>query len=259
MADRTETTHTAVQILERGNVYFLYRPAIGQEEPQGLADVGRFHLVLSPEGSRRLRLLTVGRKRLPEPDDQGQRFWGFVARVVDDPEPLRALLAAHRVETAQGYQALPAARPAGEGVYAIAAHGNHVHLLYALELPQEPAEVQEELQIRKQGSYLLSVKNPEAGSPPGVGLEPERKAEFPPDLQERFAGRRFLACDPPAFLDHEGAELLLMGTSEPAEELLAAVDLTPQRETLATADLLRELGLDREEQPLEPLLEGSWA
>jgi hypothetical protein len=252
----SEQVRPGVEVTERGNIYFFYRPAVGAETPQGLVDVQRFHFVLSPEGTDVLRLLTVGKKRLPEPGDSGQRFWGFVKKVVEDPAGLEEELEGGRDER-DGRTRTPA-RPAGEGVYAIATHGNHTHLLYALELPEEPDEVQRELHIVKEGAYLLSVKNPEATSPPSAGLEEERKADFPPELQERFGDRRFIGVHPPAFLDHEGAEILLMGSADdPGEEL--GVELDPERETEATADLFKELRIARENHPVEPLLEGRWA
>lgn len=248
-------THEPTEVLERGNVYFFYRPAVGTDTPQGLVDVQRFHMVLSPEGRDVLRVITVGRKRLPEPADSGQKFWGFVKRVAEDPAELEQELAGGE-GTGEEPRFLTPARPAGEGVYAVVRHGNHSHLAYALELPAEPDEVQRELHIEKEGVYLLSIKNPEAGSPPSVGLEEERKADFPPELQERFGGRRFVPCVPPEFLDHEGAELLLMGSAED-HEIDAGLD--PQEETEQTADLFKELRLARERHPVEPLLAGKWA
>ena len=244
-----------VEILERGNIYFFYRPAVGQEAPKGLVDVQRFHFVLSPEGKEVFRVVTVGKKRLPDQDDSGQRFWGYVERVAATPEEIGEEL--ERGPMRDGFGTKRSARPAGEGVYALARHGNHTHLLYALELPEEPDEVQRELHIEKEGSYLLSVKNPAASSPPSVGLEEERKAEFPEELQERFGSRRFFALEPD-YLDYEGAELLLTGSAEdPGEDL--GIDLSPERETEATADLFQELRLEKERHPVEPLLAGKWA
>lgn len=244
-----------VEILERGNIYFFYRPAVGEEAPKGLVDVQRFHFVLSPERRDLFRMITVGKKRLPEPDDAGQRFWGFVEKVGRTSEEMVEEL--ERGPMRDGFGTKRSARPAGEGVYAIARHGNHAHLLYALELPAEPDEVQRELHIEKQGSYLLSVKNPLAGSPPSVGLDAERKADFPEDLQERFGDRRFIPLTP-EFLDYEGAELLVMGSDEgPAEDLDTA--LRPECETEETANLFQELEIDRERHPVEPLLTGKWA
>jgi hypothetical protein len=242
------------EVLERGNIYFFYRPAVGAESPGGLVDVQRFHFVLSPEGKDLFRVITVGKKRLPEPRDSGQRFWGFVERVAAEPDAIVDELEGGREE---GFT-WRTARPAGEGVYAIARHGNHTHLLYALELPEEPDEVQRELHIGKEGSYLLSVKNPAASSPPSVGLDEVSKAELPEELQERFGGRRFISLDPPEFLDHEGTEILLMGSADdPGEEL--GIELNAEQETEATADLFRELRALRERQPVEPLLAGRWA
>jgi len=242
MADRAGGGE--VEILERGNIYFFYRPAVGEETPKGLVDVQRFHFVLSPERRDLFRMITVGKKRLPEADDAGQRFWGFVEKVGQTSEEMVEEL--ERGQMRDGFGTKRSAR-----------HGNHTHLLYALELPVEPDEVQRELHIEKQGSYLLSVKNPAAGSPPSVGLEEERKADFPEELQERFGDRRFIPLTP-EFLDYEGAELLVMGSDEgPAEA--PDVDLRPECETEESANLFQELDMDRERHPVEPLLIGKWA
>ena len=92
----------------------------------------------------------------------------------------------------RGEQVQPEARPAGEGVYAIARHGDHTHLTYVLELPDGPGKVQRALNIEEEGSYIISVKNPDQPSPRGVGLDEDRQADFPKKLQGRFRGRRLL-------------------------------------------------------------------
>ena len=38
-----------------------------------------------------------------------------------------------------------------------------------------------------------------------------RYQSLPSHLRERFHGRRFVPVDPPAFLDQEGAEIILIG------------------------------------------------
>ena len=49
---------------------------------------------------------------------------------------------------------------AAAGVYSIVLHGKRdSHLLYRLEVPEEPGEVQRELRIFKEGKILLSVKS----------------------------------------------------------------------------------------------------
>jgi hypothetical protein len=57
----------------------------------------------------------------------------------------------------RGERHLAPARPAGEGVYTIARHDDHTHLAFALELPERPGEVQEELNIPREGSYIITV------------------------------------------------------------------------------------------------------
>lgn len=76
------------EILENGDIFFLYRPRVEEEEPSGMGDVQRFHVVLRPAGQKRLRLLTVGRKRLPAVESH-ERNWGFVETVTDSPIPSR--------------------------------------------------------------------------------------------------------------------------------------------------------------------------
>jgi hypothetical protein len=152
---------------------------------------------------------------------------------------------------------LSPARPAGEGVYTIARHDDHTHLAFALELPEQPGEVQEELNIPREGSYIITVKNPDVDAPPGIGLPEEGRAELPRRLRERFDGRRFVPVDPPDFLDREGAEFVLIGADEDVFEELG-VRLSPEHETLETAELFNDLRMKRSEHPLRPLFEGRW-
>jgi hypothetical protein len=244
-------------ILERGNIYFLYRPRVGEEAPEGKEDLQRFFVVLQADAPRRFRALVVGRKRLPDPA-RHERHWAFVDRVGQRAEDIEDALEAETYETkTRGERELPAARPAGEGRYVIARHEDHTHLAYELELPHRPGNVQHELEIEPAASYVITVKNPEAGTPPGAGLRPREKAAFPRELQNRFRGRRFADVDPPDFLDHEGAEIRLVGAhTHPEEEMGLRIDA--ERETAATAEIFRELKVEREQHPFEPLLRGEW-
>jgi hypothetical protein len=142
-------------------------------------------------------------------------------------------------------------------VYAIARHADHTHLVYALELPDEPGEVQEELRVEAEGSYILSVKNPEQPSPPGLGLSVERQVTLPKTLQGRFRGRRFIPVNPPSFLNYAGVEMLLIGAHEEIGEDLD-VQLHPQEETAATAEIFNDLRLTKSRHPMKPLFEGTW-
>lgn len=246
------------EILESGNIYFIYRPRVEQHEPKGVQDVERFYMILSPEGKKIYRMIVVGQKTMPEIHDGGERSWGFVDLVTKNAEEIQKVLReTHYGTKTRGERELPAARSAGEGVYAIVRHGDHTHLAYSLELPREPDQVQRDLKIEPEGSYIISVKNPTKGSPEGAGLRGEQKAGFPKKLMEVFRDRRFADCDPPDFLDYEGAELILIGAKEePRKEL--GIQLPTEKETEQSADIFKELKLKRTEHPVAPLFEGKW-
>jgi len=251
----------AARVLERGELFFFYRPDAGQDSPGGLLDVRRFHVVLRPEAGDKLRLITVGRKTLPDPEAGGNAtHWAYVERVFDDAEGLREALGAQDSDAAaQGPRELPPARPAGEGVYALVRHGRDTRLHYALELPEEPGEVQKAFHITPEARYVLSVKNPEAPTPAGAGLEDGRRAEFPEELLARFGARKWLPADPPEFLDHEGAELVLIaGRDRTGSDEEQGVELDPQAEDEESSEVFRELRMENTARNVKPLFEGTW-
>jgi hypothetical protein len=257
---RRSSAESAVRVLEQGNIYFLYRPKVNQDAAHDFRDVQRLYIVLKPHGKRVFRLLIIGEKRLPSVTPRGDRkSWGFVDNVGTRVEEIEDELdpKAYFTKT-RGERLRPAARPAGEGVYALLRHEDHTHLVYALELPAKPGEVQHAFNIVEEGSYIISVKNPEAPSPPGMGLDDRRQADFPRALRERFQNRRFIDVDPPDFLDYEGAEILLIGASHDVHEELG-LRLHAERETEATAEIFRELRLEKALHPIAPLLKGEWA
>jgi hypothetical protein len=239
-----------VAVLERGDIYFAYRPRVDAKTVASLDDVQRFYLILHSRGKGSYRLLVVGQKRLPVLVGNGDRkAWTFVDKVSTHPEDVEDELDPKRERSA--------ARPCGEGVYAIVRHRNHTHLAYVLELPQEPGEVQRALNIAKEASYVATVRNPKAPAAPGTGLDETRRARFPRPLQMRFRGRRFVNLDPPDYLDHEGAELLLVGARPTVfDELGHVVD--PEQETEATAEIFNDLLMEKSLHPVAPLLAGRW-
>ncbi|MFP4225079.1 MAG: hypothetical protein ACLFVN_13570 [Phycisphaeraceae bacterium] len=248
-----------VETLERGNIYFIYQPRVEEEEVESLRDVQRLYMVLSPHGKKKYRLSIVGRKKLPDPGRKGKgRFWGFVDMVSSDPRQVEKQFDPVKYETkTRGERHIPAARPAGEGVYRILRHGDHTHLVYALELPEKPGEVQEEMNIEQEASYIVSVKNPEKGAPRAAGLKEERQAAYPKSLQEQFRDRKFADADPPEFFDHEGCEFVLVSAAEDVAEELG-IELDPQEEDESTAEIFNDLRMERSEHPTEPLLKGKW-
>jgi hypothetical protein len=218
--------------------------------------VERFYVLLNPWHRHDYRLLIVGRKRLPDPG-RHDRFWAFVHRVFGDREALNEELGERRYETkTRGERKVGAMRPAAEGICFVVRHDDHTHLAYVLELPKRQGPVERQLNIRREASYVIAVRNPDSPRPAGTGLDPDRDVRFPNELSEKFKGRRFIPIDPPRFLDYEGAELMLIGAAENPEEELG-LEFKSDRETLHTADVLRDLKLPRE-VVREPLFEGEW-
>ncbi len=197
-------------VVEKGDIFFLFRPRVDEDQPSDITDVQRFFVVLRPEGRAKFRLLVVGRKRLPDIGEH-ERNWGFVGLVTDSADAIERELREESYETkTRGERREPAARPAGEGVYAITLEDEQMHLSYALELPEWPAEVQRAFKILPGASYVLSVKTLEKGQPSGAGLRESAKADYPERLQREFHGRRFEREDV-RLLDYPGAEFIMIG------------------------------------------------
>jgi hypothetical protein len=251
-----------VEVIEEGDVYFLYRPrVVGAEEevePESVEDIQRFFMVLSPHGKRMYRLVVLGRKRLPDMLHGGEKYWAFVDRVERDPTALRDDLegGTYRTKT-RGTREVPPARAAGEGVYGIVRHDGHAHFAYVLELPKHPREVQDELNINDEASYVISVKNPGKPSPKRAGLRAGQKAALPKSLMEKFRNRRFADPDPPELLDYAGTEFVLIGASDDVKKALGT-EFGAEDESAASAEIFTDLRLRRSRNPVKPLFEGHW-
>ncbi len=246
--------------IESGDIYFFYRPRVGEKEPEGIEQVQRLYLVLNSSGL--YRKIVIGKKQMPEvvrgEARPSARIWGFIEIVTRDRDRLVEDLSEAEYETkTRGIRRIEPARPAGEGKYAVVEEDGNSYLAYALEFPKEAGEVQRELGIREKASYVLSIKNPEKGAPTGLGLREEQKPELPARLQEKFGDRRFVAATDPELLNFEGLEMLLIGAHEEPEAELGIKIGANWRER--EPDLLRELETERLKSPTEPLLRGTWA
>lgn len=185
-------------------------------------------------------------------------------RVVSDPKQLEeeSFKEQHYDTATRGERTQPAARPAGEGVYAIVDHDSHAHLAYVLELPKELGPVQDATNIEEEASYVIAIKNPEASTPPGLGLNESRaasraEAQYPKSLQETFKGKRFIPPNP-SLLDYEGAELILISAAEDVQSDLG-LELDTEHESGRSAAIFKDLSLEKGAHPLEPLFSGQWA
>jgi len=277
------------EILEKGLIYFFYRPKIGVDKVTGLEDVQRLYILLWPaappiqEDIKKMekeagktdtnqpeRLLVIGKKKLPEvSNNQHGKYWGFVKKVTSNILEMDKDLAPEDYDTlTRGQRHVEGARPVGEGVYALVQYHNQTHLAYVLELPEEPGEVQKTFNIGKEGSYVIQIKNPEAG---GSFLKSGNKVKYPESLQKLFKSKldpnqetKFHSAKPVDLLDHEGVEMILIGASDdlPKEfgetgKYLEELEQIDARK-IDDDKLWRELHLAKSTDLSLPLLQGKW-
>ena len=206
----------STEILEQGNIYFLYRPKVRPENEaeraqvgaEDIGDVQNFYIVLKPQGGR-FRLINVGRKRLPDIGEH-ERNWGFVDMVADSGKEIEETLQRDTYETkTRGERIRPAARPAGEGVYALVREGSRTHLAWALELPKDPGRVQKAFKIPEEASLAVSIANPEKrGAPRTAQLSEEQQADYPKVAAEGVPGTQIRDGGPaPARLRRRGGRV----------------------------------------------------
>lgn len=244
-------------VQERGDIFFFYRPKVDKEEAHGAGDVQRLYLVLRPAAEHGkqpvFRLVVMGRKALPDPSKKSTPYWGFVDIATTDVQRLKAALRGREYDTAtRGHRHLPDSRPAGEGVYRILRHNSHhTHLVYKLEYPPEgvEGEPQEALNITREASFLIQIKNPDRHE---LRMK-KKKAAFPAHLQGLFGRSRYHPADPPEFLNYDGCEFLLISASDDIEEELG---LELKTEHGDCPDLVQIFGENA--ASIRPLFQGTW-
>ena len=248
-------------IIEQGDIFFFYRPKVGTEEVEDIKDVQRFYMVTSPEDNNKYRLFLIGQKQLPEivegKSTSEEKNWALNILITSNPDDIQKELmpAEYNTET-RGKRRLSAAAPAGEGKYVIVKHDNHTELAYILELPEIPGPTQREFEIKKEASYIISVKNPDVRVP-GFAAS-EKNPEYPKTLKEKFGDRRWINVEDPGLLNYENTQLLLIGARKKDVEEELGVDIDEEKETERSADLFKKLKLRKEQVPLKPLLKGKF-
>jgi hypothetical protein len=275
--------HKESQIIEHGDIFFLYRPKIGTEEVEDIGDVQRFYMVISPEdgyGSSSsgrkgektkknnnnegiYRLFLVGQKQLPEivegKSTSKERNWALNILTTSNPEDIhKELLPAEYTTETRGKRRIAAAAPAGEGKYSIVKHDSHTELAYLLELPEIPGPTQREFEIRKEASYIVSVKNPKIKVPGFAAFSENKKPEYPKHLMEKFGDKRWISIDDPNLLNYENTQLLLIGARKKDVEEELGIHIDEQKETEKSADIFKQLKVKRDQVPLKPLLTGKF-
>lgn len=222
-------------VLEVGTIRFFARPRVDVPAPKSFGDVQRLSFTLAPRNRGIVRRLAVGKKRMP---DARERQWAYVERVGSEADVTADLGATTYTTKTRGVRHQGEAIEVAHGTYAITAHRDHTHLLYELEPEQPPgtSALRRQLRIAPRASYIAAVFNPErsryrrsrARARDGEreegqeAEEAEDRAEeegeppftepsiYDDQLTDRFGKRRFAPLEP-AFLDHEGAELVLIG------------------------------------------------
>ncbi|KAL5823815.1 hypothetical protein ACOSQ4_021715 [Xanthoceras sorbifolium] len=284
-------TDPQLEIQERGEIFFFYRPKVGREEAHKKQDPesgkegskteesgspGKSHAThegghgsqeVNIEKEPLLRFIVMGKKSLPDLSKKSRPYWGFVEMVTTKIEDVKTALAGEEYDTAtKGHRRNSPSRAVGEGVYRILRHTPgkrmHTHLVYKLEFPPEDKEnePQESLNIAREGSFLIQIKNPDqygSGSSQFRGLQNKRKAVFPAHLQGQFGHKGYCPADPPDFLNYEGCEFLLISASDDIEEELG-LGLETDQEGQADAscsDLVKTFG---ETASTKRLLQGTW-
>ena len=268
------------QIIEHGDIFFFYRPKVDTEEVEDIEDVQRFYMITSPEnGDGRsseggktknkknrqdiYRLFLVGQKQLPEivegKSTSKERNWALNTLTTSNAEDIhKELLAAEYTTETRGKRRIAAAAPAGEGKYSIVKHNGHTELAYLLELPEIPGPTQREFEIKKEASYIISVKNPNISVPGFAAFSSGKKPEYPRHLMEKFGDRRWINVEDPELLNYENTQLLLIGARKKDVEEELGIDIDEQKETETSADIFKELKIKREQVPLKPLLKGKF-
>ena len=136
-------------------------------------------------------------------------------------------------------------------------HEGHSELAYILELPDEPGPTQQEFQIKKEASYIVSVKNPDI-QVPGYAAFLKRKPNYPNSLKEKFGNKRWINVDDRKLLDYENTQLLLIGARKKDVEEELSINIDEEKESARTAELFTELKLRKEQVPLKPLFKGKF-
>jgi len=255
------------QFLEEGNILFFYRPKMGVLHPRDPDDLERVFFMLLPDDQKhhKTRLFNVAHGTFPQivpgvslPEE---RDWAFVQDVGKDPTDVLESLEKNIPGPPEpsGQRARPWARAAGEGRYAIVKHDNHTHLAYCLSEPKKPGEVQQELQIKPEASYVISVKEPFAPSE----IELDKKPSYPESLRNKFDGHGWIPIEPTDYLDYQYTQVLLVGAETDVERELG-IKLECEAENRAEKQVLKVLRQEEKEAAqqgvslLEPLEKGGW-
>ncbi|PYH65116.1 uncharacterized protein BO88DRAFT_373447 [Aspergillus vadensis CBS 113365] len=275
----------ASNVLEKGIIYFFYRPRVNVTDPQSVSDVARSFLVLRPtpigatlnqqqgsvEPGAKCRLLMLPKKKFPTSGKE--RDMGFVEKAGQSMKSLQeSFIAGDTYETStRGERTVPEARPFAEGVYAITSTTRASHLAYVLTIPETIGSIQEDFGLHSRGSWVIQSKNPKYPGPSYAQIQ--KDPEYPESVREKFGDYRWVPLQP-EFIDYPNAQFLMIGEAtddlgkaataeegdkqaneaQPGEELEKLEQENEERiEALRGDDTIYEdLGLDAKNYPKVP-------
>ena len=205
-------------ILQKGIIYFLYRPKIQTTHVESLQDVQRLYLILKPVDDSKYIKIISAKKQLPY--EQDTPHFAVVDLVTSDKNELNKNIGEEVYYTnTRGKRVQAKVRILGEGKYLIVLHKKHTHLVYQLVEPQVLKKPQKSVKITTEGSLIITVKNPVIKTK-NLGLTAKKKVVFPEKLQNKFNNKKFIPVTSPDFLKYEGTEILLIGqTTEKVKEI----------------------------------------
>ncbi|RMZ18635.1 hypothetical protein D0862_00118 [Hortaea werneckii] len=219
-------------VMEKGIIYFFARGRVGMDDPSNASEIQRSYMVLRPlppgakitEGAiqdvSNNRLVALPKKVWPK--SGRDRFMVFVEKASTSMETLKDefFQGSEYSTKTTGTRHTPPVTPIGEGVYAISYSGQGratTHLSYMMTIPQEIGDVQKDVGLREQGSFILSTKNPNSSAPANaIPAAPE----YPKDILDEFGSRGWLPTKP-QHLDYANACTLLIGESSALDALEA--------------------------------------
>lgn len=261
------------QIIESGDVFFFYRPKIDTKEVKDIEDVQRFYMVIcsninknTTTTNKNYRLFMLGSKKMPEivegKSGSEERNWALNILTTSNPEEIHneLLLPAEYTTKTRGKRRIAAAHPAGEGKYSIIRHDGHTELAYILEIPEVTGPTQTEFEIKKEASYIISVKNPEIFIPGYAVFSKKdgRKPNYPKNIKEKFGEKRWINVDDPQILDYENTQLLLIGARKRNVEEELGIKIDEEKENKNSADIFKELKIKKDEIHLQSFLKGKF-
>lgn len=285
--DDDNNQEATVEVLEKGDIFFFYRPKAkviddgSGGDVKSIEDIRRFFMVTATaanteneqqqqfdgtnsktpkEGeSPRYRLFVIGKKSLPEirttEARKSERYWAKVGGIFENPQELTGELLSDEFRKGD------AARAVGEGKYAIVKHQDHAELAYVLEMPEEPGEAQRELGIEKEASYIVSIINPKVPVPAGYPSS-EEPPNYPESILKEFGeNENFISLARDLrFINFQNAQMILVGAREGRDVIQKefGIDIKEEKETVHSADIFSKLKIEKDKIPTKPLIEGKF-